>query len=97
MIVPNILLIGMLLDPSVHSSIFALPLRLLAFSKGSLVLNHFIAEFATALALQKELNPPLTILDWEDENMAVHVPAYEPTMRIGKQVLFLDIFKSLNL
>lgn len=64
------------------------PIKLVAFSKGGLVLNHILAELATAIKVRKNIAAGVseheTLLDWEAEYMASLLPNYEPSQRIGR-------------
>lgn len=64
------------------------PIKLVAFSKGGLVLNHILAELASTIKLRKNVADGVseheTLLDWEAEYMASLLPNYEPSQRIGR-------------
>jgi hypothetical protein len=66
-----------------------LPICLFAFSKGVVVLNHFLAEYAT---LVSEL-PPKYIYDWQDPENRHHIylPSWEPSLRIERTKTPSDI------
>jgi len=57
-----------------------LPLVLIAFSKGVLVLNHLVAEYGT---LFKEPDMYKLICDWQDPLSPVPLPSWEPALRIA--------------
>eukprot|EP01121_Diplochlamys_sp_Union-15-3_P008212 TRINITY_DN2165_c0_g1_i4.p1 TRINITY_DN2165_c0_g1~~TRINITY_DN2165_c0_g1_i4.p1 ORF type:complete len:299 (+),score=34.40 TRINITY_DN2165_c0_g1_i4:48-944(+) len=57
-----------------------LPIILLGFSKGVLILNHLVAELGTLLSSKK----PSIIEDWQDPNYKVSLPHWEPSLRIKR-------------
>jgi len=65
-----------------------MPLKLIAFSKGGLVLNHILAELATTIKLHRSVagvtSENEAMLDWEAEYMAGLLPNYEPSQRIAR-------------
>jgi len=61
-----------------------MPIILVGFSKGSLVLNHFIAELATVIECSQSSQPPQLVLDWEPDRKTYKLPNYEPSRRIAR-------------
>ncbi|KAH3759226.1 hypothetical protein Pelo_8954 [Pelomyxa schiedti] len=59
-----------------------LPVKLIAFSKGAVAINHLLAELATVCAN----DPSGLVLDWEVENKQGRwsLPTWEPSMRISR-------------
>ena len=74
-------------DETSATAMMEKPIKLVAFSKGGLVLNHILAELATTIKLRKNIaaghSQDETMLDWEAEYMASLLPNYEPSQRIG--------------
>jgi len=61
-----------------------IPTVILAFSKGSLVLDHLMAELATVLQCCSS-HPPNYILDWDsDRDREFELPPYESSERISR-------------
>jgi len=69
-----------------------LPIFLLAFSKGCLVLNNFLSEISTLESLSTS-SPPQYIVDWEDESMSNKLPSYEPSQLISRTKTTTDFIK----
>lgn len=59
-----------------------LPIHLVSFSKGCMVINHLLAELASVKKFKKEGTK--SMIDWDDRNFTISMPSFESFLKIER-------------